>query len=160
MRWAKFHPLGLRGVNGTGVDGRYGTVPLAEYMQRANAETFIAIQIEHIDAAREVEAIAAIPGVDVLFVGPADLGQSMGIVGQWDHPDMWQAIERVARAGPRVQHRVGDPAAQRGVRAALRRIGVPDAFDRHRHVGASARADGVSGGVFPACGLAVAVRSR
>ena len=47
---------------------------------------------------REVEAIAAIPGVDVLFIGPADLGQSMGIVGQWDHPDIWQAIERVARA--------------------------------------------------------------
>ena len=96
VRWAKFHPLGLRGVNGTGVDGRYGTVPMAEYMQRANAETFVAIQIEHIDAVREVEAIAAIPGVDVLFVGPADLGQSMGIVGQWDHHDVWQAIEQVA----------------------------------------------------------------
>jgi 4-hydroxy-2-oxoheptanedioate aldolase len=98
VRWAKFHPLGLRGVNGTGVDGRYGTVPLAEYMQRANDETFVAIQIEHIDAVRDVEAIAAIPGVDVLFVGPADLGQSMGLVVQWDHPDVWQAIERVARA--------------------------------------------------------------
>jgi 2-dehydro-3-deoxyglucarate aldolase/4-hydroxy-2-oxoheptanedioate aldolase len=104
VRWAKFHPLGLRGVNGTGVDGRYGTVPLAEYMKRANAQTFIAIQIEHIDAVREVEAIAAIPGVDVLFVGPADLGQSMGIVGQWDHPDVWQAIERVARAAR--EHRI------------------------------------------------------
>jgi 4-hydroxy-2-oxoheptanedioate aldolase len=103
VSWAKFHPLGLRGVNGTGVDGRYGTMPLAEYMQHANADTFIAIQIEHIDAVREVEAIAAIPGIDVLFVGPADLGQSMGIVGQWDHAEVWQAIERVARAA-REQH--------------------------------------------------------
>jgi 4-hydroxy-2-oxoheptanedioate aldolase len=98
VQWAKFHPIGLRGVNGTGVDGRYGTMPMAEYFEKANAETFVAIQIEHIDAVREVEAIAAIPGVDVLFIGPADLGQSMGIVGQWDHPDIWQAIERVARA--------------------------------------------------------------
>jgi 2-keto-3-deoxy-L-rhamnonate aldolase RhmA len=98
VRWAKFHPLGLRGVNGTGVDGRYGTTPMVGYLERANAETFIAIQIEHIDAVREVEAIAAIPGIDVLFVGPADLGQSMGLVGQWDHAEIWQAIERVARA--------------------------------------------------------------
>src|SRR5947207_3395925 len=66
VRWAKFHPLGLRGVNGTGVDGRYGTLPMAVYCERANAETFVAIQIEHIDAVREVEAIAAIAGIDVL----------------------------------------------------------------------------------------------
>jgi 2-dehydro-3-deoxyglucarate aldolase/4-hydroxy-2-oxoheptanedioate aldolase len=98
VRWAKFHPLGLRGVNGTGVDGRYGTLPMATYVERANAETFVAIQIEHADAVREVEAIAAIPGVDVLFVGPADLGQSLGIIGQWDHSEIWQAIERVGRA--------------------------------------------------------------
>src|SRR5438876_1665308 len=42
VRWAKFHPLGLRGVNGTGVDGRYGALPAREYMEKANADTFIA----------------------------------------------------------------------------------------------------------------------
>lgn len=98
VRWAKFHPQGLRGINGTGVDGRYGTLPAAEYMHRANTETFIAIQIEHVDALEEVDRIAAVPGVDLLFVGPADLSQSMGIPGEWDHPRMWQAFERVARA--------------------------------------------------------------
>ena len=98
VRWAKFHPEGLRGVNGTGVDGRYGTVPLEAYMRQANAETFIAIQIEHADAVNDVERIAAVPGVDVLFIGPADLGQSMGLVGQWDHADVWKAIGRVAKA--------------------------------------------------------------
>src|SRR6516164_6104613 len=72
VRWAKFHPQGLRGVNGTGVDGRYGTLPQAEYMRRANEETFIAIQIEHADAVEEVDRIAALPGVDVLFLGPSD----------------------------------------------------------------------------------------
>lgn len=96
--WAKFHPRGLRGVNGSGVDGRFSTIPMPEYMQRANAETFIAIQIEHYGAVDEVEKIAAIKDVDVLFIGPADLGQSMGLVGDWDHPKIWQAIERVAKA--------------------------------------------------------------
>jgi 2-keto-3-deoxy-L-rhamnonate aldolase RhmA len=98
VRWAKFHPHGLRGVNGTGVDGRYGTLPLAEYFRKANAETFIAIQIEHADAVAEVEQIAALPEVDVLFVGPADLSQSMGIPGEWENPRLWEAIERVAKA--------------------------------------------------------------
>ncbi len=98
VRWAKFHPHGLRGVNGTGADGRYGTLPLAEYFRRANAETFIAIQIEHIDAVNEVEQIAALPQIDVLFIGPADLSQSMGIPGEWEHPRLWEAIERVAKA--------------------------------------------------------------
>ena len=42
VRWAKFHPQGLRGVNGTGVDGRYGTYPGGEYFRRANAESVVA----------------------------------------------------------------------------------------------------------------------
>jgi 2-dehydro-3-deoxyglucarate aldolase/4-hydroxy-2-oxoheptanedioate aldolase len=98
VRWAKFHPHGLRGVNGTGIDGRYGTLPLAEYLRRANADTFLAIQIEHTDAVAEVERIAAIKEIDVLFIGPADLSQSMGIPGEWEHPRLWQAFERVAAA--------------------------------------------------------------
>jgi 2-dehydro-3-deoxyglucarate aldolase/4-hydroxy-2-oxoheptanedioate aldolase len=98
VRWARFHPEGLRGLNGTGVDGRYGTLPLAEYLSRANAETFVAIQIEHADAVADVERIAAVRGVDLLFIGPADLSQSLGIPGSWDHPQLWEAVERVASA--------------------------------------------------------------
>jgi 2-dehydro-3-deoxyglucarate aldolase/4-hydroxy-2-oxoheptanedioate aldolase len=103
VRWAKFHPLGLRGVNSSGVDGRYGSVPLAEYMGRANDDTFVAIQIEHADAVAEVDAIAALEGVDVLFIGPADLGQSMGLPADWNHPRLWQAFERVAEAAKKHQ---------------------------------------------------------
>jgi 2-keto-3-deoxy-L-rhamnonate aldolase RhmA len=98
LTWAKFHPRGLRGVNGTGVDGRYGTLPGAEYFAKANAETFVAVQIENVEAVEEVERIAAVPDLDLLFVGPADLSQSMGLPGQWEHPRMWEAVNRVARA--------------------------------------------------------------
>jgi 2-dehydro-3-deoxyglucarate aldolase/4-hydroxy-2-oxoheptanedioate aldolase len=101
VQWAKFHPAGLRGVNGTGVDGRYGTLPLLDYLRQANADCFIAIQIEHIDAVRAVEQIAALPEIDVLFIGPADLSQSMGLAGQWEHAQVWEAIERVATAARR-----------------------------------------------------------
>jgi 2-keto-3-deoxy-L-rhamnonate aldolase RhmA len=98
VTWAKFHPRGLRGVNGSGADGRFGTLPFADYFRQANAESIVGIQIEHIDAVNDVEQIAAIADIDFLFLGPADLSQSMGIPGQWEHPQLWQAIERVARA--------------------------------------------------------------
>jgi 2-dehydro-3-deoxyglucarate aldolase/4-hydroxy-2-oxoheptanedioate aldolase len=96
--WAKFYPRGIRGINSTGFDGRYGMQSLDEYFKEANARTFIAIQIEHMDAVEDVERIAAVPDVDLLFIGPADLSQSMGLPAQWDHPRLWEAIERVARA--------------------------------------------------------------
>jgi 2-dehydro-3-deoxyglucarate aldolase/4-hydroxy-2-oxoheptanedioate aldolase len=98
LTWAKFHPRGLRGVNGSGVDGRYGGYGGADYFRRANAETFVAIQIERAEALEEVERIAAVSDLDLLFVGPADLSQSLGVPGEWDHPRMVQAVERVARA--------------------------------------------------------------
>jgi 2-keto-3-deoxy-L-rhamnonate aldolase RhmA len=98
LRWARFHPMGGRGVNGTGVDGRYASLPAGEYFRRANEETIVGIQIEHADAVAEVEAIAALPGLDFLFVGPADLSQTLGLPGEWNHPRMWKALERVARA--------------------------------------------------------------
>jgi 2-dehydro-3-deoxyglucarate aldolase/4-hydroxy-2-oxoheptanedioate aldolase len=98
VQWAKFHPRGARGFNNTGTDGRFSTLPMKEYMQLANAETFVAIQIEHVAAVEDVDAIAAVPDVDVLFVGPADLSLSLGIPGEWEHPRFWEAVERVARA--------------------------------------------------------------
>jgi 2-keto-3-deoxy-L-rhamnonate aldolase RhmA len=98
LTWAKFHPRGLRGVNGTGVDGRYGSMAGSEYFAKANAETFVAVQIENVEAVQDVERIAAIADLDLLFIGPADLSQSMGIPGQWEHPRMWEAVGRVAKA--------------------------------------------------------------
>src|SRR5207244_12072199 len=49
VRWVKFYPQGLRGYNGSGVDGNYGALPPKEYTAKANSETFVVIQIEHID---------------------------------------------------------------------------------------------------------------
>jgi 2-dehydro-3-deoxyglucarate aldolase/4-hydroxy-2-oxoheptanedioate aldolase len=104
LRWSKFHPRGLRGVNGTGADGRHGTLPLLDYFRRADAETVVGVQVETAEAVEEVERIAAVPDLDFLFIGPADLSQSLGVPGQWDHPRLWQAVEKVARAA--AGHRV------------------------------------------------------
>jgi len=103
VQWAKFHPRGARGFNNTGIDGKFGTLPMEEYMRRSNAETFLAVQIENREALETVEQIAAVPDVDVLFIGPADLSQSLGIPGEWQHPRLWEAIEQVAAAARKHQ---------------------------------------------------------
>ena len=56
------------------------------------------IQVETINAVKEINAIAAIDGVDVLFVGPSDLTMALGIFNQFDHPVYQQAIKDVAKA--------------------------------------------------------------
>lgn len=96
--WAKFAPEGRRGLNPLARDGRFGSVPLAEFAERANRDTFVAIQIETAGAVDEVDAIAAIDGVDLLFVGPSDLGQALGVTGEIMHEKCIAAIDAVAAA--------------------------------------------------------------
>jgi 2-dehydro-3-deoxyglucarate aldolase/4-hydroxy-2-oxoheptanedioate aldolase len=97
VRWAKFWPRGERGMNGGNRDGRFGLMPLPEYVARANAETFIGVQIETASALASVAEIAAVPDIDLLFVGPADISQVMGCPGDFENPKCLDAIERIAR---------------------------------------------------------------
>jgi 2-keto-3-deoxy-L-rhamnonate aldolase RhmA len=102
VRWAKFHPDGERGVNGTGVDGRFGTMELVEYLKASNNKSLLGVQIEHIDAVNVIDDIVTVPGIDFLFFGTADLSQSMGIPGEWENPRLWAAIEKVVDACAKV----------------------------------------------------------
>jgi 2-dehydro-3-deoxyglucarate aldolase/4-hydroxy-2-oxoheptanedioate aldolase len=98
VSWAKFAPRGRRGLNPLGYDGGYGSVPLAEFAERSNRDTFVAIQIETAQAVEEVDAIAAIDGVDLLFVGPSDLSQAMGSIGDFTGERSMAAVDAVAAA--------------------------------------------------------------
>ncbi len=98
VRWAKFAPRGARGLNTGGWDARYGRIPPAEFCEKANRENFVAIQIETLGAVEDCEAIAATDGVDLLFVGPSDLSQSLGVTGDFFHPKCIEAVDRVAAA--------------------------------------------------------------
>lgn len=110
VRWAKFHPAGQRGVNGSGIDGKYGMMPFGEYLKQSNERTVLGVQIEHIDAVNAIDAILAVPEIDFLFFGPADLSQSMGIPGQFEHPELWKAMERVTTACGKVNRPWGSLA--------------------------------------------------
>jgi len=98
VKWAKFAPRGCRGLNTGGWDAKFTMTPAAEFTKRANDESYVAIQIETLQSVEECEAIAAIDGVDSLFVGPADLSQSLGVTGQFFHEKCLAAIDRVAAA--------------------------------------------------------------
>ena len=73
-------------------------MPLPEYLQQANDETFVVIQIESPEAVTQAEAIAAVEGVDVLFLGPGDLSILSGIPGQFDHRVIKEATDQIAAA--------------------------------------------------------------
>ena len=96
VEWTRFPPLGRRGVDGAGADADFGLANPLEYLSRANQETFLVLQIEDREAVECVEAIAGVEGVDLLFVGPADLTISYGVPMQFDHPAIQRAIDRVA----------------------------------------------------------------
>jgi len=98
VRWGKFAPLGERGVDGANADAPYCSAPMKTYLQKANEETLLIVQIESPRALDEVEAIARVPGVDVLMLGPADLSVLSGVPYEFDHAAMIQARRRIAAA--------------------------------------------------------------
>ncbi|SFJ50580.1 HpcH/HpaI aldolase family protein [Planctomicrobium piriforme] len=98
VTWAKFAPRGRRGLNNWGRDGNFSLTPVAEFCRLSNERTLVGIQIETVSAVECCEEIAAIDGVDMLFVGPADLSQAYGITGQMLHPTLLSAIDRVSKA--------------------------------------------------------------
>jgi 2-keto-3-deoxy-L-rhamnonate aldolase RhmA len=105
VRMAKYAPAGARGV-GIGRAHRYG-LKLREYIADANQSTAVIVQAEHIDAVRNIESIARVEGVDAVLIGPYDLSASLGRLGQVDHPDVTQAIERVTEACHQAGVRLG-----------------------------------------------------
>ncbi|MFA9478857.1 HpcH/HpaI aldolase/citrate lyase family protein [Phycisphaerales bacterium AB-hyl4] len=107
VRWSKFAPLGERGLGGGGPDVPYGSMPIELYIQQANAQTFIAIQLESPAAVDRAEAIAAVDGVDLLFFGPGDYSVLTGVPGQVRHAKVDQAVARVAEAAADTGRRWG-----------------------------------------------------
>jgi 2-keto-3-deoxy-L-rhamnonate aldolase RhmA len=97
--WASvlhYGPQGSRGIALFHRGASYGTDPDA--IEHAGERTLGIAQIESPEAVEAVEEIAAVPGIDVLFVGPSDLSYSMGIFREFDHPTFRAAIERVNEA--------------------------------------------------------------
>jgi 4-hydroxy-2-oxoheptanedioate aldolase len=96
VRMTRFHPIGRRAADGGNADAAYCAVPFADYLEQSNRERFIILQIEDPEPLDELEAIADLPGYDMLLFGPGDFSHSIGAPGQMDHPEIQAARERIA----------------------------------------------------------------
>jgi 2-keto-3-deoxy-L-rhamnonate aldolase RhmA len=101
----RYPPEGVRGMAGMSRASRYGTVP--DFYAAANKTVTVVVQLETAQAVAALEQIAAVPGVDALFVGPADLSGSLGLPGQMAHPQVLALMADAARRARTVGKPIG-----------------------------------------------------
>jgi 4-hydroxy-2-oxoheptanedioate aldolase len=103
VSYTRYPPQGVRGVAGVHRASKYGR--LDDYLKTANDEIAVIIQLETPQAIERLAQIAAVPGVDALFVGPGDLSAAMGRIGEIGHPEVQALIAEAAQTA----HAAGKP---------------------------------------------------
>jgi 4-hydroxy-2-oxoheptanedioate aldolase len=91
----RYPPEGIRGVASVHRANRFGRI--TDYFQRANAEMCVIVQVETRLSLQNLSSIAAVEGVDALFIGPSDLAASLGHIGNPRHPEVQKVIEAAGR---------------------------------------------------------------
>jgi 4-hydroxy-2-oxoheptanedioate aldolase len=121
---ARFYPLGQRGVCRFVRSARFGETEKTAYFEKSN-EALLVLQVEGVEGVDNIHSILAVPGFDVLFVGPYDLSQSAGRPGEVDSIEVRALIDRIASAA----------------RTAGKTLGIfcdtPEALKRYRSIGVS-----------------------
>ena len=92
----KYQPRGARGLAGVRAADYGERGSLGDYVRAANEETLVVVQVESASAVGQIDAIAAVEGVDVIFLGPTDLSNSLGLPGELRHPTVVEHLERAA----------------------------------------------------------------
>ncbi len=113
--YTKFHPIGRRPIDGGNADGKFCLVPAQEYMRTANDQRFTVIQIEDPEPMAELEEICALPGIDMIFFGPADFSQGLGTLCDMSDERVKEArrlVAATARKHGKWAGTVGSPANQ------------------------------------------------
>ncbi|MBE6884602.1 MAG: aldolase [Ruminococcaceae bacterium] len=113
--YTKFHPIGRRPIDGGNADGKYCLVDPLDYIKEANEERFTVVQIEDPEPVAELEEICALPGIDMIFFGPADFSQGIG-----DPSGKDPEIDRVRRLVAKTARKYGKFAGT---------VGGPGNFD-------------------------------
>jgi len=116
--WAKYAPIGERGLGGNGAHTEYldSSKDPEGFMRQENAKVLAIAQIELSEAVDNIEDIASVEGIDALLIGPADLSNSLGISGQFNHPKMDEAIAKVAAAAKKYHKVFGFHAGEELIR--------------------------------------------
>ena len=93
--YAKYAPMGHRGVSLSRPHTDFKKVPGPEYMQASNEATLMICQIESQAGVDHIDDILSVPGIDAALIGPNDMSQDFGLLGQYAHPRMEEAIGKV-----------------------------------------------------------------
>jgi 2-keto-3-deoxy-L-rhamnonate aldolase RhmA len=88
----KFPPLGDRGIDNAGLDADFFVHDPDDYVKWANHETFLCVQVETPEGVRNVDSIAAVEGVDMIFVGPGDLGLRLRQSNEMTLDQAWETV--------------------------------------------------------------------
>jgi len=96
VRMTRFHPIGRRPVDGGNADGIYCNIEFKDYLRQANENRFLSVQIEDPEPVADLEAIAKLEGIDMLFFGPADFSHGLGAPGDFTNPKLLETRRRVA----------------------------------------------------------------
>ncbi len=91
----KYYPRGKRGLAGVRAADFGQRYSLGDYVEQANRETLVVLQVETIEAVEQLPEIVEVEGVDVIFIGPADLSHSLGLPGEINHPRVQEAFQRI-----------------------------------------------------------------
>jgi 2-keto-3-deoxy-L-rhamnonate aldolase RhmA len=95
---ARFPPHGHRSISGPNAISGYGALPAAELSGVLERQTVVAVMVETPQAVEAIDTIAAVPGIDMILIGPSDLTAEMGIHGQYENAHFHHAVESVAAA--------------------------------------------------------------
>jgi 4-hydroxy-2-oxoheptanedioate aldolase len=98
VAWSKYPPRGVRGYFGANYETGFGRTDMATQVAAANRDRWLAIQIETAESVEIIDQIAALEGVDWLFVGPADLSVALGVPGDFLHAKCIEVLKRVDAA--------------------------------------------------------------
>ena len=98
ISWTRFPPEGVRGYGLQPTHVGYEAVGMPDIIAHSNANTMVVLQIETKTALERIDELLSVPKIDAVMIGPADLSISLGVAGQFEHPTLVAAIERIRDA--------------------------------------------------------------
>ena len=98
ISWTRFPPEGVRGYGLQPTHVGYEAVSMPDIIAHSNANTMVVLQIETKTALERIDDLLSVPKIDAVMIGPADLSISLGVAGQFEHPTLVAAIEKIRDA--------------------------------------------------------------
>jgi 2-dehydro-3-deoxyglucarate aldolase/4-hydroxy-2-oxoheptanedioate aldolase len=95
VSWTKFPPVGVRGFGLAATHVEYERATIPQVLAHQNENTMVVLQIETRLAVDRRDELLSIPGLDAVLIGPVDLSISLGVAGDFEHPKMVEAMEKV-----------------------------------------------------------------